>query len=568
MEVFKEKEESSGIQEEKYERYLEVFFSEFICLQETKLDILLFLTKQSYYSFKRFQENNETQKNLICYSNNYIKKVVDFSEFSEKNIGIITDILIDDTDLSELCLLFENECPKANVIPMICFGNKKEKELTLYKNAKVMHWADPSEVGKLYVTQLLKHEESLLSYCSDSPILTLVNGQSKIRVKKEVFTRICKGNYPWSYEEIIYESIIGINQKLGIFRLTGDILTNKFINIFHYIGVQVKYEQINDEYECVFVPYMMFDTVLSKNQWKNLFDLLYSDTPYWDSLKEPSNNILKQKYYTAIYKAITYYFSIYIGTKFIKFINLDIEMNFINHDDFNSIFNQSIKQLTNANKFSEENYMTTFAFMNQFPESNSRILANRFGTENYMTTFAFANQFPGLNSSVLTCAKENCNDYLSDINELLINLNKDIVGIFMKLYADDYLIESDYRYIENVNLVIFFNGARLYYQAVLEYYKNVGTNYYKYFDLFHAILQDYLKDRGLLNYLITEKEMILLNKIFLDIENKNLEKYLFCRQYLIEDEWYPQDVLMEIHLRKIKKTFMYYEFPNTKKDLF
>ncbi len=578
-----------------YEKDLRTFFGEFIYEKVSDVEIVILITKKAYWSYKVLKDErsgSDLHTDVKWYSDRYFQKKVEFSEFDGKKIVIVDDTINTGKTLKSFYDFIRKYCPLADVTPMVCYVNgesivnSKEEGNEFWEKLIVKEEVTPEKIGKMCVYETWRFHNQLVPYIVDLPVVrdaTKKGIDFSVKISREKFERISYGNSVWSYSENSYDLMPGYRQKFGFFEFIDGLVYKKFEPILQDIVIKVQYLENAGQVLCVFTPFAFLESVKADELYQ-CFRILFGETEYGRNLLEtPSDDGLMTNYYTAMYRAVVYYLSMYAGVKFLKFLNLDMELELVNEGEFSEQFYQSINKIfpmmNRYEGFDESKFISQLALMPKFSrvyyaednminhiENNLSKYLNvewrGFFYDNIISTMKgsdtkvlyITERFREILKMKLKAEDDREVQYAIS-KEMLEALNKSLLTNYLEYDKTTKTVYRGYKHGENIELLLPCD-ARLFYQAILSYYEKVGEErYFKYLDIAMVYLKDFLQEQGFMGYLIEEQDYRILTRHFQSVSKEYLTTQIENKRYMLDAAWCNQSVDVEHSLEKIKRYF-------------
>lgn len=364
--------------------------------ERTEKPILILITRKGYWLF-RLLYDEWCEKSTVdlrifneftIYSDRYLTKVIDTEIFNDKKVLIFDDIMVHGNNLFYYYVMLEKWGAVVTPLTLECdlslynvkSGDKTKESIyhsfhpeedtsdtsdTSYKKAikrfwevqtpykDERFWLTPDDLADDSVYQLFLFQKNLCPMSMDLPIIgQKASEENKINryvtLSKEQWEQIRSQRQRWNFVENI-ENIKDSYKINASFFQANECFHQ--LNLWGEIQdciVKCKYEEdeSSGNVKAVFVPYVIFKS-MSYFHVANLFCELYENTTFEAYLKqkmEVSEMPLKQKLfekikeytnlYCLLYRSIVWYFSIFIGNRFIKFL----EENGVEHPEYDERF--------------------------------------------------------------------------------------------------------------------------------------------------------------------------------------------------------------------------------------
>lgn len=364
--------------------------------EQTEKPILILITRKGYWLFRLlYDEWCGNGKNLddelgvfnqfTIRSDRYLTKVIGTEIFNDKKVLIFDDIMVHGNNLFYYYVMLEKWGAVVTPLTLECdlslynvkSGDKTKKSIydlfypeedtsdTSYEGAIEQFWAaqDKYKNYRFWLTsddladdsvyQLFLFQENLCPMSMDLPIIgQKASEENKIKryvtLSKEQWELIRSQKQRWNFVENIENIKDSYKINASFFQAN---------ECFHQLSlwgeiqdciVKCKYEEDESSgcIRAVFVPYVIFKS-MSYFHVVNLFCELYENTEFEGYLKQKikvGEMPLKQKLfekikeytnlYCLLYRSIVWYFSIFVGNRFINFLT----ENGVEHPEYDKQF--------------------------------------------------------------------------------------------------------------------------------------------------------------------------------------------------------------------------------------
>lgn len=581
--------EDISLSREKAGEILEKFFVNYIVQEVPNVEIVILITKKSFWSYQLNKDKvREKKLSFKVYSDRYFLKLLDFQEYDGKNIAIVDDTMNTGVALRNFFELMVENCPKSEIIkPLVCLlSNEYDKKIykkkdCFLKQLKSYDVVSPAVIGQMCIHETLSFHEHLVPYIVDLPILQQKQKNGRwnqiIKMSRDAFMLLCKGNNAWTFYKTDYEIIPGKMVEAGFFAFNNSFLEFKFDSFLlnAIIKVQYRLDEVNEQVEVVFTPFALFNSV-NADEMKACFEAIFEGTRYKKKIREVKGN-LKKNYYTALYRSVVYGISMYIGVKFIEYLIPDRPMRLYNDNHFIPEFYTAINSIfppkNNYSEFNEIDFLSRImklSFENEglikyrdILNKNIAISGNYTDRdwfallyENIILTKRYKDEKKYIKSEeleALICEDGDIAERKVLITKVLLEaLNKSILSNCLDYDEYSNTIYRGYRYGENTELLLPYD-ARIFYQGILVYYERVETKrYYEKLDYFLINFKDFLQRNGLYNLAISEKEFRFFSVYFSEIPEKDIETQIRNKEYLLDENYCAKSEFMEQILLKVE----------------
>lgn len=557
---------------------LDSFFSKWIYGNSLKIDVYILITKKSFWSYQIYIEKSNGKdtyqdESKMVLSDRYFEKTLDFKKYDGLSIGIIDDTMNTGTALYEFYKTILSHCPssKGKIFPIVCLLSKTadvqlfSNDDMFIRNLKNEYMATPEQIGNMCVFETLIFHKELVPYVVDLPVLERkTNGNMstrKLQMSIDYFNSLCRGNEYWTFHSLNYDIIPGETAYGGFFSYFNSLIKIKMNKILLNMVIKVQYVKNDDNVTVVFTPFAILRSV-KMEELEQCFDCLFENTPYKKSLKKPSlvkNPESYKNYYTAIYRAVVYCLSMYIGVKFIQFMKPDCDVCLVNRKQFEDKFYASIDEIfpsqNNYQNFNERDFLLKFLDLPEFSavgvEKQDMVIDSRVASSEYEQKdwFAFLHE-----KIISTKRKVDNKKYFSseEFEEALFNkcyiedkdtlatkllleaLNKSILTNCLDINLKLNTVYRGYQHGENTEL-LFPYDARIFYKGILTYYMHINKNLYlRMLDYYFIRFEEFLRYNGLFDIMITKEEFNFFKNYFGDLPVDEIETQITNKKYLFQ----------------------------------
>lgn len=312
--------------------FYRMLFSEQNGERKKKWDSVVFVTKKAYCLFLLLTKRGVIDPGVCeVYSDVYIMKNLDESLFLNKNICLVDDtistgkhfigihkVIQERTSVNKIyCYVFMRsedlveskvflEYKQSNGFDAISWIKKKQSQNTILRFGSIL--------------TLLFHQE-YIPYTVELPILTEQNKQY-IELSKEEFTRLKFEDGLWDFYECSQAGFYQNEITNAVMIYNGDIIAAIHKNFIIQFAVRIQIVKSGEFYRIVALPFPILKSV-NFDELYTLFIRIYGNTAYGNKIeaykKRYSKDFAKWSY-MAIYRAVSYSFSIYIGGLFKSYL--------------------------------------------------------------------------------------------------------------------------------------------------------------------------------------------------------------------------------------------------------
>ena len=436
-------------------------------------------------------------------------------------------------------------------------------------NLKCCIWMSPADVGRLSVTETLWFQKNVMPMVVDLPIYSReknqISEEEYLTISKEKWDQLCEGNSIWKNEDCRLE-LADEQLYYGYFQYLNDAFYLKFKNLIFNFIVRYKYEPVeNNEIRIVFVPFVIMNSCkLSDLVWN--FFYLFKDTEYAMDVAEELNKKAGEEIATgagyaeensskvlvalkknhnmcrALYRAIIFDISNYIGTIFQKYvketINLEITCDWeIMKENLQESLIRSLKE-----KYEEkqnEDYLSKLlgirmseqiaprmesleeaVVKQKATEENLELLLTQIVTERKqkadITTAQVMITLESLCSEVhKQYIFEGENEFKKKITSLLLVMTENS-RLGNEIYVDDKseILYRGFRAGENCEVLMRW-GIRWLYPYILAFYEKVGIHdFHDRYDTFYRMIEQEFRKNGYIGTLVSESAFSFYRNYF------------------------------------------------------
>lgn len=432
-----------------------------------------------------------------------------------------------------------------------------------------------SETDRMSMWQTALFQKNVSPLVMDLPVINHSSGMhdKKVFLRLEQLERLKQNvNSSWQYVENI---VNGLERPVtaSYFRYENTLLESVFSNMFHEFVIKCKYEkwEKDENYmQVVFTPFAIarsssFENVLA------CFVLLYDGTPYAKKIFEglSKEDFMREKMEkddnicNALFRAIIYRISSYIGQKFRQYVKSELGMNLEydwemmedNVDDafiktqkdwcqsFDEDFfeKQLLQYLDDGRKISPsierkidsvEKRKATQELVNLYVRE--RVIEKKKDIRKSLTERIYT--FETIEYELAHCFsfKNEKEKKTMITNTCLAFLETNSFGNYILANSEEHIVSRGFRYGENSEILLHEN-MWFFYVYLHAYYNNVSGKITEGYQSFMQWLEAFFRKRGYMGIWITEDGFRFLRDYFGSIESEEkLVEEIVRRRYLIE----------------------------------
>lgn len=588
----------------------EVYFNSKENKFKNNSDIFVLINRKGYWDYKIFfpagvKHKLNNQKMMII-SDRYLEKC---SQRELKNlvqgkiVSIYDDSLTNGSNLFYYYLLCKAAGAK-EVIPMVyalnsAFPSDNSKVLMRRETARICDeefWGkyskdeliaefidkikfrvllDNCEIERMSRWQTTLFQQNVSPLVMDLPIINQMRGTSSknILLSWEQLDKLKQSaNGRWKYIENIGG---GLKEPIiaSYFQYEDILLERVFSNLFYNYVVKCKYEKCKENENYVRVVFTPFATARSTTFESILecFSLLYDGTPYANKIFDgvPKEEFIEEKMEkddnvcNALFRAVIYRISSYIGNKFQKYVNdvlgLDVEYDWkIMEDNFDSVFigtHREWCQSFDADAF-ETQLLQYCDDIKIQPIAEEKIIngdkakATQEKVNNHIRMRLIGKK-KAINSPLeeriytfeaIEYELENCFSFRDDrerktmiTNACLLFLETNSFSNYILVNSKEHVLYRGFRYGENSEILL-HEDLWFFYAYLYAYYDNAMGKLKDGYQSFTQRLEEFFRKRGYIGNWITEDGFCFLRDYFGKFETEEeLTEEIARRRYLVEN---------------------------------
>lgn len=575
--------------ESTYYECVKEFFEKLIRIGNEKPDcVFIFVTRSAFCLFLLLKKKGKLENwTFPIYSDRYILKQWDIEDFSEKEVILVTDTI---TTGNYLCDLYQKIKCKTNakrVILQVLAIDDTIDRTDINEDRKRFfdmldcsnEWSSNDILKFSSILTLLVYQEGI-PYSIELPVLTVADPQ--VYFSEEDFECIKKGNVLWSYDENVQKGYLQNDMTNGILIMENHAFKTCIPEFILNMTVRVQITRVGEKISLMFIPFAILKSVKFEHL-RSFFYILFEGTDYADKIRKyeekckQSGEDFAQKTYVALYRAVVYNLSFYIGEELKKYIKtvtgIDIQADDErNRYSFDDDFEKAVREVFESKL--ELSYLSDIISQDYFEKIDCRKemknLCAQYSSKEY--TYTRAHNFM---LEVINDIRHN--DYF-DGNEYVMRKMATIEEIealfeYGFLYDEDKRIEDciskcicsmlnqgeliNELYYDSENRIVYRGfrwgqnsdafcevSAKVFYAAVLKFYKMTGERYQELYEQFLVYLFRFFIDNDLLDRLITVEEFRFYGKYFRMAGENGFRFQIENKEFIIEDRkpYYIQNV--------------------------
>lgn len=589
-----------------YEKYFKPNENE----EKVHWDIFVLINRKGYWDYKIFFPKGIDNKSGFqkIMSDRYLEKcpLEELKRiFKGKTVIVYDDSLTNGSNLFYYFLVCKSAGAK-EVIPVVYalnieFPSKKSRRLMKRESGRIKDeefWQsnkvddlidefvrnlqckillNDRDIDRMSNWQTQLFQKNVSPLVMDLPIINHIRGvnDNKILMSVEQFQKLCHfDNDIWKFVE---NEMTGWGEpvKASYFRYRDKVLDQVFPYLLHDAVVKCKYEKEGNFIKVVFTPFAVVKSISFKNVY-DCFQLLYNGSIYAEKLlkdfsddrsayekMENDGNLCK-----ALFRAVIYRLSDYIGRKFQQFVKevleLDLEYDWeIMKDNFDDDFISTQTQwylLFDENEFRKillqyHNDESVYPIAAKIDENVVRVKASQERVNNYIRLRVIEKKKEtetSLTERIYTLETiefelenhfyfENKEDKREMItNTCLLFLETNSFSNYILVSSEEHILFRGFRYGENSEILL-HDRLWFFYAFLYAYYDNTVEKIKSGYFTFMKWLEDFLQKRGYMGVWITEDGFRFLRDFFGAMTEEDLVREIRRRSYLLDCYEYGEE---------------------------
>ena len=540
--------------------------------------IFVFISRRAFCIFLLMQKQGYLSEwdNIAVYSDRYVMKKLEFDFWDKPRIVLVDDSIITGQHLKKTYYMIKSKVRDADIIPYV-FAAEDRWENTMFRNNEAFRQLDyeglysHNEILRLSSIESLLFYQCGIPYTVELPILT-VKGEKGIGAffSKEEFEDLQEG-FPgiWAYQECRQVGYLQNEMISGCLILENNILKRRFSGFIQNLTVRLHIMPEQGGVKIIFMPFAVLKSV-EFSRLESMAKALYGGTEYEESISGFEKECIKrekdfkEESFIALYRAVVYGLSYYIGQEVSKYIsifygkNLSVFEEYVKYS-FDDDFIKSIKQISAEKLFVQRIFQEKPLKRANSSQRNKGLYTNipirEYSYDNvYNAMLDMKNQHTLSQKDKVTKEefllsieeieeffRSRClvSDY-DQIDELVSNC---ISGMLCQgLFVNDlrYDIESGnvwrgFSFGENSD-VFYSVSAKVFYAGVLVYYERIGEDYGRKYDFFIMSLYHTFKEQNMFGTFISVDEFDLYARYFKNArDNDQIEN----KRFLLDEHETP-----------------------------
>lgn len=544
----------------KYFDELVLFFNHLleIWTKETRT-VFVFISRRAFCVFLLMQQKGYLSEweNISVYSDRYVMKKPEFDFWEGQRIVLVDDSVITGNHLRKTYYMIKGKIEKADIIPYVFALESKWKDAKYRENDEVFvnlrHEVlySHNDILRLSSIESLLFYKCGIPYMVELPILTEEREKQDelgVSFSKQEFEEFRENGFGfWTYQECKQIGYLQNELTSGCLILENNILKRRFSGFIQNLAVRL---HIIPELEGVRIIFMPFAILKSAefSSLKSMAIALFKNTKYEKNINKFERECrkrgkdFKEESFIALYRAVVYSLSYYIGKELCKYLSIWYGKNIkvfegYNKYSFDNVFLESIKEVFDekfyvARTFQEKPFKKIDC-LKKTKNLYANIPIREYSYSNvYNAMLDIRNQhYSAQKDKVikeeLFLSIEEIEEFfisrcmVSDYEQIDICVSSSISGMLCQgLFVNELRYESEhdivYRgFLFGENSDVFYSvSAKVFYAGVLTYYRRIGQDYNKKYDFFIMNLYHIFKVKNLFGTFISIDEFDFYARYF------------------------------------------------------
>ena len=302
-----------------------------------KIINIVFVSRKAYCLFLLWKfKGLIDDKNYHVYTERFVMKNFDKDLFKGEDVKLVDDTVSSGNHFKEVCVLLREKTSVQKISPCIFMMNtevdkKKYNEEVLFSCGNPINYrmkCGASDILEFCAIEMLIIHQENIPYMVELPSIREEGNENYyITVNREEYDLLKKGNDIWkcnSYKQLGYEK----NEvNTDVFIRKKHILQDSNNDFIFSLSVRVQVTKCDENVKLVIIPFAILKSI-SYEKLEELFYLIFENTEYADEIKNYQNecqNCFEKESFVALYRALVFNYSMYIGREFIEYLNSILE---------------------------------------------------------------------------------------------------------------------------------------------------------------------------------------------------------------------------------------------------
>lgn len=525
------------------------FFNNLLRLyDEDEKRVFVFISRRAFCIFLLLQQRGclVGWENVPVYSDRYAMKKLEFDFWLDREIVLIDDSVITGHHLKAAYAMIKRKVEKAKIIPYVFAMEEQWDDISFRENDEIFRDLQyekvytHSEILKLSSIESLLFYECGIPYMVELPIIT-EKGEPELGVNfsKTEFQSFQKGvEGVWTYRECKQVGYLQNEMTSGCLIFENNYLKRRFSELVQNLTVRLHIIREQDGVRIILMPFAILKSA-DFSSLKSMAEALYLETDYMERLKCFEKECVErgkdfsEESYIALYRAVVYSISYYIGQEVCKYIDMvyDKEVVFFekyNKYSFDREFLDSIKMVFQDD--SEMRYIQRTFLLPAFKEIGCREKMSELYASVPIREYSYSHVYNAMldikNQYHLLYPEQDLFLSIEEMEEFFKNkcmvsdyeqIDNCVSNCISGMLCQGLLVNT-LRYDPQKNIIyrgfsfgensdVFYSvSAKVFYAAVTAYYRIIGENYNKKYHFFVLNLYHFFKEQMLFETFISIDE--------------------------------------------------------------
>lgn len=532
-----------------YYKQLIVFFNNLLRLyEEDEKRVFVFISRRAFCIFLLLQQRGclVGWENVPVYSDRYVMKKLEFDFWLDREIVLIDDSVITGHHLKAAYAMVKRKVEKAKIIPYVFAMEEKWDDTSSRENDEIFRDLQyekiytHSEILKLSSIESLLFYECGIPYMVELPIIT-EKGEPELGVNfsKTEFQSFQKGvEGVWTYRECKQVGYLQNEMTSGCLIFENNFLKRRFSELIQNLTVRLHIIREQDGVRIILMPFAILKSA-DFSSLKSMAEALYLETDYMERLKCFEKECIErakdfsEESYIALYRAVVYSISYYIGQEVCKYIDMVYDKAVVFFEKYNKYsfdreFLDSIKTVFQDE--SEMRYIQRTFLLPAFKEIGCREKMNELYTSVPIREYSYSHVYNAMldikNQYHLLYPEQDLFLSIEEVEEFFKNkcmvsdyeqIDNCVSNCISGMLCQGLLVNTlRYDPLKNIvyrgfsfgeNSDVFYSvSAKVFYAAVATYYRIIGKDYNKKYHFFVLNLYHFFKEQMLFETFISIDE--------------------------------------------------------------
>lgn len=537
-----------------FDRLLELY-------NRDKNKVFVFISRRAFCIFLLLQQQKclPGWAKVPVYSDRYVMKKFKFDFWKDQEIILVDDSVITGHHLKETYNMIKKKVANVKIIPYVFAAESKWEDERIRRsdetfiNLKYEKVYSHNDILRLSSIESLLFYQCGIPYMVELPIIT-EEGKAALGVSfsRPDFKLLQRGIADvWAYRECKQVGYLQNEMVSGCLILENNILKRRFSEYIQNLTVRLHIIPEGGGVRIIFMPFAMLKST-DFSSLESMAMALYKGTEYEKVIEKFKDECInrgrnfKAESYIALYRAVVYSLSYYIGEELRKYIYMvyDKKLTFFeeyNKYSFDEDFLKSIREVFSDN--SEIKYIQRILQGSSFSEIGYRKETKRLYANIPIREYSYNHVYNAMldikNQHYLLNKKQNLflsieemeeffksrcmvNDY-EQIDNCVSNcisgmLCQGLLVNTLQYEPSQDIVYRGFSFGENSD-VFYSVSAKVFYAAVATYYKRIGQDYSRKYRFFILHLFHFFKEQMLFGTFISIDEFDFYVRYFERVED-------------------------------------------------